>query len=140
MICLRENERGADLLIGYLEGSLSEADRAELDRHTAACAECRGLLAVQRELVQYPAPEVSPDFDARLYARIEREKASSRQNLLRRLLWRPLVPVAAGAALAVFLVVRTQVPGGAPVEKAAADPQLELVEQALEEMELLMPL
>jgi anti-sigma factor RsiW len=140
MICLRDNERGADLLIGYLEGTLSSADRAELDRHAAVCAECRGLLAVQRELDQYPAPEVSPDFDARLYARIDREKASSWRSLLRRLLWRPMAPLAAAAALAVVLIVRTQVPGEAPVEKAANDPQLELVEQALEDMELLMPL
>ena len=50
MTCLRENNQGADLLIGYLEGTLPVADRRDLDNHAAECAECRGLLAVQATL------------------------------------------------------------------------------------------
>jgi len=140
MICLRENEQGADLLIGYLEGTLPEAERAELDRHAAACAECRGMLEVQQDLDEFPAPEVSPDFDARLYARIA---GGEQKAWWRRLLWRPIVPLAAAAAWAVVLIVQTQAPAVPAVEKAANDaqiPQIEMVEQALEDMELLMPL
>ena len=74
MTCLRENLKGADLLIGYLEGTLSTEERAELDQHASACAECRGLLAAQEMLADDEVPEVSADFDARLYARLQQEQ------------------------------------------------------------------
>ena len=32
MTCLRENNNGADLLIGYMEGTLPAAERDEADR------------------------------------------------------------------------------------------------------------
>jgi anti-sigma factor RsiW len=142
MICLRENEQGADLLIGYLEGTLPEAERAELERHAAACMECRGLLEVQQELDDLPAPEVSPDFDARLYARIAGEEQAKVSVWWRKLLWRPLAPLAAAAAVAVVLLLKTQAPAPVqdPPKQAAVDPQVELIEQVLEDMELLMPL
>ncbi len=146
MICLRNHDQGADLLIGYLEGTLPEAERAALEQHAAVCMECRELLEVQQELEEFPAPEVSADFDARLYARIAQEEEKKASVWWRRLLWRPLAPLVAAAAVAVVLVVHSQAPAPDPVVDKqakvdrAVDPQIELVEQALEDMDLLMPL
>jgi len=134
MICLRENNQGAELLIGYLEGTLSQADRQALDNHAAQCTHCQGLLAAQVELVEY-APEVSPDFDAKLYARIAADQA--RQPWWK-LSWKVLAPaVGVAAMLAVAMFVRQ------PAPQLSVDPavsqDVQLLEQALENMELLMP-
>lgn len=139
MTCLRENPKGADLLIGYLEGSLSAEDRLALEQHAAACAECRGLLAVQQTL-EDEVPEVSPDFDARLYARIQRE---SRSSAWRPRLWRPLVSLAAAAAIVAVLWVRApekQAPRDDPKQASAGHAEIEQLEQALDDLELLMPM
>jgi anti-sigma factor RsiW len=140
MTCLRENPNGADLLIGYLEGTLSPEDRSALDQHAAACAECRGLLAVQQTL-EDEVPEVSAGFDARLYAHIRHDRWSARW---RRRLWRPLLPLAAASAiLAGTLWVRMPGPE-APVDdpkQASVDRiEIEQLEQVLDDLELLMPL
>jgi len=139
MTCLRENLKGADLLIGYLEGTLSAEERAELDQHASACADCRGLLAAQEMLGDDEVPEVSADFDARLYARLQQEQ---QQQWWRRLLWRPAVPLAAAAALlAVTLWVRPVAPPQADEPKSASvdRAEIEQLEQALDDVELLMP-
>lgn len=136
MTCLRDNLKGADLLLGYLEGTLSTEERAELDQHASACVECRGLLAVQGMLDEQ-VPEVSADFDARLYARIHQEE----QKKWWRLLWRPAIPLAAAAAvLVVMFVVRTPAPQVDDPKQASVDRvEIEQLEQALEDLELLMP-
>jgi predicted anti-sigma-YlaC factor YlaD len=125
MTCLRDNNQGAELLIGQLEGTLSEADRQMLDAHAAECAECRNLLAVQATL-DLPVPEVSSNFDARLYARIAADEA-------RKPWWKMWTPIVAVAAM---LAVTVYVQRPAPV---SVDPELQQLEQALEDLELLMP-
>lgn len=139
MTCLRENLKGADLLIGYLEGTLSAGERAELVDHAAVCAECRGLLAAQEMLGEDEVPEVSAGFDARLYARMQQEQ---QQKWWRRFLWRPAVPLAAAAAIVVVtLWVRVPVAPQADEPKQASVDRLEIeqLEQALDDLELLMP-
>jgi predicted anti-sigma-YlaC factor YlaD len=42
--------RMEELLPAYLEGDVSEMDRAAIERHLAACVECRGMLAQFRDL------------------------------------------------------------------------------------------
>ena len=140
MMCLRENLNGADLLIGYLEGTLTPEQRAELDQHASACAECRELLDAQQLLEEDDVPEVSANFDARLYARIQQD---ARQQSWWRFLWRPAIPLAAAAVLAVTLWVRppvadapaTDEPKQASIDRA----DIEQLEQALDDVELLMP-
>ena len=136
MTCLRDNLKGADLLMGYLEGTLSAEERAELDSHAMECVECRGLLAVQG-MLEEQVPEVSADFDARLYARIQREE----QKKWWRLLWRPAIPLAAAAAvLVVMFVARTPVaPVDDPKQASVDRVEIEQLEQALDDLELLMP-
>jgi anti-sigma factor RsiW len=142
MTCLRENNQGSDLLIGYLEGTLPEVDRRELDSHAAECAECRGLLAVQATLEEYAplatlAPEVSAGFDAKLYARIAADEARRPWwDLSWGLSWRVLAPaVGVMAMLAVAVFVQR------PVLQTTVDPvvsqDVQQLEQALEDLELL---
>ena len=130
MTCLRENSQGAELLIGYLEGSLPEADRQMLATHAAECAECRGSLAVQTRL-DVPVPEVSLNFDARLYARIAADEA---RRPWWKFSWKLVAPVAGVMAmLAVAVFVQRPV--------AQLDPSVsqdvQQLEQALEDLELL---
>jgi anti-sigma factor RsiW len=137
MICLSKNEQGADLLAGYLAKTLDAARTAELDRHMRECADCRGFAAVWERLDEFAAPEVSPGFDARLYARIAAQEA--RPAGWRRWLWRPVAPLAAAAALgAVALIVRHPLSPDAP--KQTNRSEIEQVAQALDDMDLLIPI
>ncbi len=130
MTCLRENSQGAELLIGYLEGTLPVAERQQVDVHVAECAECRGLLAVRGSL-DVPVPEVSANFDAKLYARIAVDEAS---RPWWKFSWKLVAPVAGLAAvLAVAVFVQQPV-----VQMDPAVPQdVQQLEQALEDLELL---
>lgn len=130
MTCLRENENGADLLIGFLERTLPEAQRNELVAHAAVCSECGEMLAVQATLDAYEAPEVSPSFDAQLYARISADKRPWWQFAG----WKMAIPAAMAAMLAVGVWIRQ------PDPVTVNNPQdVQQLEQALEDLELLMP-
>ena len=143
MICLSRNEQGAELLAGYLAGTLDAAGRAELDRHFEQCPDCRGLLSVWERLDEFAAPEVTPGFDARLYARISAEERHP-SSWWRRLLWRPVVPLtAAGAlvALALLLVPRPGIPNVAKqTSPTQSNAEIEQVAQALDDLDLLTPI
>ena len=96
----------------YCAGTLDENRAGELNRHIRECAECRNLVEAQQSIwtkldVLTPV-DVSEDFDTRLYARIAREQSEPvwRQWWRKILhpatpvsLWKPLVPVAAAAAV-----------------------------------------
>ena len=136
MICLNKNEHGAKLLTGYLAKTLDAAGMAEVDRHIQDCAECRGLVSVWEKLDEFAAPEVTADFDARLYARLAEEDA--RRPCWRRLLWRPAVPlVAAGALVGLGLLM---VPRTPDVAKPANQMDIEQIAQAVDDMDLLTPI
>lgn len=78
MICLAKNEQGAEILLDYCAGTLAPKKTIELDRHIASCGDCRQLIAAQQQVWQvldhFEGPEISADFDRRLYARIARER------------------------------------------------------------------
>ena len=136
MICLTKNDQGAELLTGYLAKTLDKAGMAEVDRHIQECADCRGLVSVWEKLDEFAAPEVTADFDARLYARIAANDA--RQPWWRRLLWRPAVPlVAAGALVGLGLLMVPRTPDAA---KQINQMDIEQVAQAVDDMDLLTPI
>jgi len=104
----REN---TELLPRYAAGELDAESRVRFERHTEACAPCRGAAERQRAVWEvldvWEAPAVSPDFDRRLALRIERDLSwwerfveSMRPALIRRGL-----PIAAAAGLAVTAAV-----------------------------------
>lgn len=138
MICLSKNEHGADLLAAYLAKTLDASGRAELDRHVEECADCRGLMSVWERLDEFAVPDISPGFDARLYARIAAEE--SRRSRWRRWLWRPAVPLAAAGAVAALALFAIHVPRNADTPQHASKAEIEQVAQAVDDLDLLIPL
>ena len=104
------------------------------------CAECRGFRAVWNRLDEFEAPEVSPAFDARLYARIAAEQA--RRPWWYRLIWPPIAPAIAVALAALILFVRIPagVEPGTDATKQVTKTDIEQVAQAVDDLDLLVPL
>ena len=79
MTCPIQNEN-PEFLIGFAAGSLDAVAMQKMEAHIVACAECKGALAAQtavwKALDSWEAMPVSLDFDAKLYARIERRQST----------------------------------------------------------------
>jgi anti-sigma-K factor RskA len=164
MDCIKDNKQGVEILTDYCAGILDPAVAFEIDTHIAQCAECREMVEAQHTVWQmldaWTPLEVSPNFDARLYARIADEQAEPAwRQWLRRVflspyrLWKPAVSLAAaGAVVALALVMgvphqtpsayKTQPAHKSTMVQAAAGSEeidLQQVQQALDDMELLTP-
>ena len=100
------------------------------------CPDCQDLASLWKKLDEFPAPEVSPDFDARLYARIAKEEALRPWWL--RWLWPPVAPLAAASVVAVVLFLH--VPGKPDAPKQSNGPDIEQVAQAVDDLDLLTPI
>jgi len=148
MKCLCKDNNGIDRLMEYLGGPGTAGRRAELELHAQECAECRGLLRAWSALDEFRAPEVSANFDQKLYARIARENEAPWPVRMWRTLrpagpvawWKMAIPAAACAVLVAVLAVRVPY-GAADGDKSAkVEPvNIEQVEQALDDMDLLSP-
>jgi len=72
-------ERYETRLVAYMDGRATAAERAAVELHLVACADCRARVEEFRRLWgvldEAPALEVSPAFDARLRQRIAAEPA-----------------------------------------------------------------
>lgn len=109
-------ERAQEFYSDYVEGTLSASVRAALQRHLAACAECRQAMEAFRAtwegLDAVPPVEPPPDLAWRVLhqlrqQRLERIAAARRRPPSwweRIAAWRPL-PVAMATALATLLIV-----------------------------------
>lgn len=99
---LREEE-----FIPYLDGRLSEAERARLDEHLAACADCRvhldELRAVQGVLGEWKAVQPSSGFDAILRARLAEETPRPEPWYAVRPAYAAALGVAVAAAVGIVL-------------------------------------
>jgi anti-sigma factor RsiW len=137
MNCLNENS--ADQLLAYFDGTLPESERRALDAHAARCTECRALLSVHAQLDAFTAPEVSSDFDAKLYARIAADAAKPWWHISNWKLVVPISAVAAMLAIGVFVAQRPAVVNDSP-NQDKAEIQIPQLEQALDDLELLMPI
>jgi anti-sigma factor RsiW len=95
MKCLIETRESVDLLLAYGAGKLDSENTALLERHIGICPACREFANGQRALWEaldtWEAAPVTPDFDRRLYQRIEKEVSWWS------LLMRPFRPMPAGA-------------------------------------------
>jgi len=147
MTCLK-----TDVLIEYCWGAIDGARAGEIARHVADCPDCRRVVEAQREVWQtlerFTAPEVSRQFDAKLYARIaEEESAPAWRRWMRQIfepalpvaMWKPAVSLlAACAVLAIGLAVRTP---NEPVQQIHAEHavDIETVANALDDLEMLTP-
>jgi len=157
MVCPTKTKKSAEILLDYCARTLTPPQQAEFEKHMQDCADCRLLVEAQRDLWETlerwtPAeacPDVSPDFDARLYARIAQEDAAPWwKQWWRRMsrpsagysFWKPAVPLAAACAvLAVGLVLHAPKPQDSSPQIHNERVDIEQVEKTLEDLDLLTP-
>lgn len=151
MDCAIKSRSGAQALSDYCAGTMDASQAAAFETHLRECDECRGIVNAQREvwgaLGEWSPPEVSPDFDARLYARIRREEeVPAWRRGLRRLFqpavpwttWKPAVSLA-GACMLLALGFLVRVPEAVDLTPRVERVDLEQAEEALEDLEMLTP-
>jgi anti-sigma factor RsiW len=147
MYCPLGSAEGAELIIGYVAQTLEAEADSDFQRHLGTCAKCREAVAAQEAVwsaldAWHPIP-VSPDFERKLFRRIAEEEPVRLWQSLRwpHWWWRPAMPVVAACALlaGAFLL---QHPAPKIAEEAQAQPKLEIeqVEHALDDMDLLRQL
>jgi hypothetical protein len=152
MNCPSKNNQNEEILLDYCDGTLAKEQSARFEAHAAECPECREWIVARRSLWEaldeWRAPELSADFNARLYARIAADQNRGWLATVRAWLkpaWKPaLVTATAGAALAVGLVisrpdVNRQGTGGGPSRSTVETVDMDQIEHALEDLELLSP-
>ena len=142
----------ADVLLDYCARALDAERKQMLEMHMAHCDECREMARAQSEIWTamdaYDAEPVSPDFDRKLYARIEemdqvpaweRFWAPVREYLQGQPAWKPVLSVAAASAVLVaVIVVGGDAPQPLPEPTAVIDVrEVEQAERALEDIEML---
>jgi hypothetical protein len=148
MKCPIETQESAEVLLAYGLRKLDSDATAMVEEHIRACPACsdfaRGQAAVWKALDAWEAAPVSPDFDRRLYQRIEKEV--SWWDLLvrpfRPLFFREGLPIAAAAVLVIAAGVLLERPDRVAVERGPVSAQVEVVapeqaEHALQEMEMM---
>jgi hypothetical protein len=148
MNCPLETRENAQLLLDYCTRKLEPECVAILERHIAICGACREFARSQRAVWQaldaWEAAPVSPDFDSRLYRRIEAQVSWWDLFLrpFRPVTLRRSLPAAAMAGLllvaGVLLEHPAVSPAPPPMDMAQVDSvQPEQVEHALDAMEML---
>jgi anti-sigma factor RsiW len=138
-------DNGGELIVAYVARTLAEEQETEIEQHLGTCGICRQMVEAQRAvwlaLDAWPASPVSSNFDESLLRCIAMEE---RRGLWRRWWpaswsWRPAVPVGvACAALITMFLLRSPV---IHMElQLPPNPQIEQVEHALDDMDLLTQL
>jgi anti-sigma factor RsiW len=149
MNCPIRTEETAELLLAYTARRLDPAKTAILESHMDVCPECAGF-RVRQELVwqaldAWEAPPVTPDFNRRLYQRIESEAAAPwyvRLFTTPWAVWKPAIPLAcAGLLLVAGFVFDHSVTSQAtsPAIRVSVT-EAEQVENALDDLQLLRKL
>ena len=148
MNCPLGTRENAQLLLDYCTRQLEPESAFVLERHIAICSACRdfanGQRAVWQALDTWDAAPVSPDFDRRLYRRIEARV--SWWDLLRR----PFTMVTLRRGLSAAAMTCLLLVAGILLERPSTSPapvttgvvqvdtvQPEQVERALDAMEVL---
>ena len=144
MTCPKQKKQDEQILLEYCSGTLDERRSGEVRNHAAECAECAAWIAEQRAawsaLDEFAAPSVSPGFNARLYRRIEQQQRGGWWKQFWHAAWKPtLATAAAGAALAIGLMVPVPRSGDAPTKASVESVDMDQVEHALDDLDLLTP-
>ena len=143
MLCPIQNRENAEILLEYCARKLPAAAAAAFERHMEQCARCREFATGQKlaweALDVWEAMPVPPDFDRRLYARIESRGQSGVLSWMKQAFWRPAAPVAAACVtlVAVFLLRPPGFEEPRPAPPRIEMVEVEQVERALDDMEML---
>ncbi|MGH9722610.1 MAG: anti-sigma factor family protein [Bryobacteraceae bacterium] len=153
MRCPIESQDSAELLLDYCARRLDPDTAASLELHIHVCPACRefreGQKAMWQALDTWESMPITPDFDRRLYRRIESEVESGWwrrvTDPLRSLVLRPGVPLGATACLLLVGGFLLQNPGVTPLpteppQAVQAVQEVDQVERTLEDMEMLRQL
>lgn len=146
-------KKNPEILVDYCARALAPSRAADLERHLETCSDCRDWVRAQDGLWQMlegwtPAP-VSPDFDARLYARIADEEAAPLWRQWRRRIsylappfsmWKPALSLAAACViLMVGFLLRMPDLNSASNQMRPEKVDIEQVEKTLEDLDILTP-
>ena len=145
--CPLENGNAAELIVAYGAGTLAAETKEAFERHLSACANCREMASAQREvwsaLDAWTPAAISSNFDEKLYQRIAMEEQGTWwQRVLRaNWSWRPAMPAAAAcAALIAAFLLRSPANLSTPQSPNQPKLQIEQVEHALDDIEMLKKL
>ena len=146
MKCPFETADGPALLLSYSSGKLEGPNKTLLQAHVESCPACRefvqGQSSLWSTLDMWEAPQVSADFDRRLYERIEKQ-VSWWELFLRpfRPAFRHALPIAAAAGVLLTAVIILERPAAVPVNRHPSAQvealQPDQMEHALAEVEML---
>lgn len=148
MKCPIETQENAELLLNYSACKLSPESAAMLEAHLQVCQACREFSGAQKvvwqALDQWEARPISPDFDRRLYRKIEEQDRLGWWERIfgseRPMFLRPTLPLAATACLVLVAGLIIDTPGRMTAPATEATPQVreaEQVERTLEDLEML---
>lgn len=133
MNCPMQNDGGAEFLMEYARRKLDPARAELLAAHLSVCSDCEGFVRAQRmvfdALDEWDRIDIAPDFDRRLYARIElseRSRSAARKRA-----------GVAGFAVALLAVWLYQSPLRLPSLAREEKIDVEQVERSLEDLEML---
>ncbi len=143
MECPLKSGQAGELIVGYRAQTLDFQVAASFERHLKDCAGCRQLAASQQAvwsaLEAWEPQPISPDFDQKLFERIAADERLRWWQRVRLPAWssvRAISVAAACAALLAAFLLRTS-PGIPAAVPAQPKFQIEQVERALDDMDLL---
>jgi hypothetical protein len=149
--CPIRTEETAELLLAYTARRLDPVKTAILESHMDVCAQCAEFRTRQELVWQaldaWEAPAITPDFNRRLYRRIEAEAAApwyTRLFTTPWAMWKPAIPLVAAGLLVVagFVMdhgVSITAPSPGPAIRVSVT-EAEQVENALDDLQLLRQL
>ena len=108
---MKECEEFAPLLSAFVDGELTEEERAEVLAHVSECEKCRRLLgeltALHAALGELEDEDVPAGFTEGVMAAVRAEKAAKKPQAKKRSAWRRWMPMAACAAIVALAAAVT---------------------------------
>jgi len=140
--CTFDDSVAEELIVGYTAQTLDPDAAIAFERHLKLCSRCHRLAAQQRAvwsaLDDWQPHVVSADFDQRLAQRIaDSRRLFARLCAFARWIWRPALPLAICAVLAVLFLLRDGPTGGRAVDARSSARIEQQVEHALDDMDML---
>ena len=118
---MKKCEEFAPLLSAFVDGELTEEERAEVLAHVSECEKCRRLLgeltALHAALGELEDEDVPAGFTEGVMAAVRAEKAAKKPQTKKRSAWRRWMPMAACAAI-VALAAAVTIPRTAMKQEA----------------------